>query len=125
MDKSRRRLIRGAAGLLIGGFFKFVTAAMLGHKADVAVMSLAPDWRTQRTLQTALVRAGLEITDESLTAAANLAARYVSDRFLPDKAIDLIGASGADDGSGYRRVVEGQRHGHLRRRPSAGIPDLS
>ena len=40
-----------------------ITAALLGHKADVAFMALAPDWRTQRTLQTALVRAGLEITD--------------------------------------------------------------
>ena len=40
-----------------------ITAAVLGHKADVAFMALAPDWRTQRTLQTALVRAGLEITD--------------------------------------------------------------
>jgi ATP-dependent Clp protease ATP-binding subunit ClpC len=32
----------------------------------------------------------LEITDEALDAAARLAARYVPDRFLPDKAIDLI-----------------------------------
>ena len=40
-----------------------ITAAMLGHKADVAFMTLAPDWRTQRTLQTALVHAGLEIVD--------------------------------------------------------------
>jgi len=32
----------------------------------------------------------LEITDSALTAAANLAARYIADRFLPDKAIDLI-----------------------------------
>ena len=40
-----------------------ITAALLGHKADVAFMALAPDWRTQRTLQTALVRAGLEVTD--------------------------------------------------------------
>ena len=32
----------------------------------------------------------LEITDEALNAAAHLAARYVPDRFLPDKAIDLI-----------------------------------
>jgi ATP-dependent Clp protease ATP-binding subunit ClpC len=30
------------------------------------------------------------ITDEALKAAANLADRYISDRFLPDKAIDLI-----------------------------------
>lgn len=32
----------------------------------------------------------LKITDEALVAAANLASRYVTDRFLPDKAIDLI-----------------------------------
>ncbi|ACZ42256.1 ATPase AAA-2 domain protein [Thermobaculum terrenum ATCC BAA-798] len=32
----------------------------------------------------------LKITDEALKAAAYLAARYVSDRFLPDKAIDLV-----------------------------------
>jgi len=30
------------------------------------------------------------ITDEALEAAANLADRYISERFLPDKAIDLI-----------------------------------
>jgi ATP-dependent Clp protease ATP-binding subunit ClpC len=32
----------------------------------------------------------LKISDESLHSAANLASRYVTDRFLPDKAIDLI-----------------------------------
>jgi len=32
----------------------------------------------------------LEITDEAIEAAAHLSARYVPDRFLPDKAIDLI-----------------------------------
>ena len=32
----------------------------------------------------------LKISDEALKAAANLAARYVTDRFMPDKAIDLI-----------------------------------
>ncbi len=32
----------------------------------------------------------VEITDEALAAAAELADRYISDRFLPDKAIDLI-----------------------------------
>lgn len=33
---------------------------------------------------------GLTITDEAITAAAKLSQRYISDRFLPDKAIDLI-----------------------------------
>ena len=32
----------------------------------------------------------LEITDEALQAAASLATRFIPDRFLPDKAIDLI-----------------------------------
>ncbi|AZZ65622.1 AAA family ATPase [Metamycoplasma phocicerebrale] len=32
----------------------------------------------------------VKIEDEALVAAANLSARYISDRFLPDKAIDLI-----------------------------------
>ncbi|MBI4322468.1 MAG: ATP-dependent Clp protease ATP-binding subunit [Chloroflexi bacterium] len=32
----------------------------------------------------------LEISDEALKAAAELAARYITDRFLPDKAIDLV-----------------------------------
>jgi ATP-dependent Clp protease ATP-binding subunit ClpC len=37
----------------------------------------------------------LIITDEALDAAANLAARYVPDRFMPDKAIDLIDEAGS------------------------------
>jgi ATP-dependent Clp protease ATP-binding subunit ClpC len=37
----------------------------------------------------------LEITDEALVAAAHLAARYVPDRFMPDKAIDLIDEASA------------------------------
>jgi len=32
----------------------------------------------------------LSITDEALSAAATLSARYIPDRFLPDKAIDLV-----------------------------------
>ncbi|MHB0876546.1 MAG: ATP-dependent Clp protease ATP-binding subunit [Anaerolineae bacterium] len=37
----------------------------------------------------------LSITDSSLEAAAKLAARYIHDRFLPDKAIDLIDEAGS------------------------------
>ena len=37
----------------------------------------------------------LKITDEALTAAANLGDRYISDRYLPDKAIDLIDEAGS------------------------------
>ncbi|MBI4728277.1 MAG: ATP-dependent Clp protease ATP-binding subunit [Acidobacteria bacterium] len=37
----------------------------------------------------------VSILDEALVAAANLADRYISDRFLPDKAIDLIDEAGS------------------------------
>lgn len=33
---------------------------------------------------------GVHITDNALITAANLSARYITDRFLPDKAIDLV-----------------------------------
>ncbi|MFZ3580285.1 ATP-dependent protease ATP-binding subunit ClpC [Virgibacillus sp. DJP39] len=35
------------------------------------------------------------ITDEAIEAAANLSNRYITDRFLPDKAIDLIDEAGS------------------------------
>ncbi|HYS40795.1 MAG TPA: ATP-dependent Clp protease ATP-binding subunit [Pseudonocardiaceae bacterium] len=37
----------------------------------------------------------VSITDSALVAAATLADRYINDRFLPDKAIDLIDEAGA------------------------------
>ncbi|MCA9907679.1 MAG: ATP-dependent Clp protease ATP-binding subunit [Anaerolineae bacterium] len=37
----------------------------------------------------------VEITDDAIETAANLSARYVPDRFLPDKAIDLIDEAAA------------------------------
>ncbi|KAA5829604.1 ATP-dependent Clp protease ATP-binding subunit [Saccharopolyspora hirsuta] len=37
----------------------------------------------------------VSITDSALVAAASLADRYINDRFLPDKAIDLIDEAGA------------------------------
>ncbi|MFP5353211.1 MAG: Clp protease N-terminal domain-containing protein, partial [Actinomycetota bacterium] len=37
----------------------------------------------------------VQITDQGLVAAANLADRYISDRYLPDKAIDLIDEAGS------------------------------
>ncbi|MBN2187672.1 MAG: ATP-dependent Clp protease ATP-binding subunit [Dehalococcoidia bacterium] len=37
----------------------------------------------------------LNISDEALQAAASLATRYIADRFLPDKAIDLVDEAGS------------------------------
>ncbi len=55
----------------------------------------------------------LTITDEALEAAARLAARFVPDRFLPDKAIDLV-----DEAASRVRVfrVTRQANGTVRRR---------
>ena len=41
------------------------------------------------------VNHGVEITDPAIVAAAELSARYITDRFLPDKAIDLIDEAAA------------------------------
>ena len=44
----------------------------------------------------------VEITDEAITTAAKLAKRYVADRFLPDKAIDLV-----DEAASLARIKRG------------------
>jgi ATP-dependent Clp protease ATP-binding subunit ClpC len=44
----------------------------------------------------------VEITDEAITQAAKLAKRYIADRFLPDKAIDLI-----DEAASLARIKRG------------------
>ena len=38
---------------------------------------------------------GVEITDEALEAAVKMSVRYINDRFLPDKAIDLVDEASA------------------------------
>lgn len=38
---------------------------------------------------------GVRITDAAILAAANLSSRYISDRFLPDKAVDLVDEAAA------------------------------
>ncbi len=38
---------------------------------------------------------GVRITDSAIVAAANLSNRYITDRFLPDKAIDLVDEAGS------------------------------
>ncbi len=52
----------------------------------------------------------VEITDEAIEQAANLSARYVPDRFLPDKAIDLI-----DEASARLRMYKSPEAAQVRR----------
>ena len=42
------------------------------------------------------VHHGVKITDSALVAAATLSSRYIADRFLPDKAIDLVDEAAAN-----------------------------
>ena len=55
----------------------------------------------------------VEITDDAIETAANLSARYIPDRFLPDKAIDLIDEAAArlrmyksPEAAAVRRVMD-------------------
>ncbi|MBX3066475.1 MAG: ATP-dependent Clp protease ATP-binding subunit [Anaerolineae bacterium] len=52
----------------------------------------------------------LDITEEAVSAAAHLSARYVPDRFLPDKAIDLI-----DEGASRVRMYKSPEAIRVRR----------
>jgi len=51
------------------------------------------------------------ITDEALIAAVHLSARYIQDRFLPDKALDLI-----DEAAARARVQRSTVPDHIRRK---------
>ena len=59
------------------------------------------------------VHHGVRITDSALVAAATLSHRYISDRFLPDKAIDLMDEAA----SRLRMQVEFEARGARRARP--------
>lgn len=59
----------------------------------------------------------VEITDDSIESAAHLSARYIPDRFLPDKAIDLIDEAAArlrmyksPEAAQVRRIMEDIEH---------------
>jgi chlorite dismutase len=58
-----RDMVLAALESAADGDDQIVTAALLGHKADVAVMALSADQWRLRALQTALVAAGLDLVD--------------------------------------------------------------
>ncbi len=53
---------------------------------------------------------GVSVSDEVLYDTVNLAQRYINDRFMPDKAIDLL-----DETSAYLRVDKGKVPPHVRK----------
>ncbi|MEV3923645.1 ATP-dependent Clp protease ATP-binding subunit [Actinomadura coerulea] len=69
----------------------------------------------------------VRFTDEALVAAVDLSSRYLTDRFLPDKAIDLIDQAGArvrlrSTRNGGRRELE-QRLDQRRREKDQAVAD--
>ena len=57
------------------------------------------------------VHHGVRITDSALVAAATLSHRYITDRFLPDKAIDLVDEAGVAAPDGDRLDAGRARRG--------------
>ena len=51
---------------------------------------------------------GVKITDESLRAAVKLSSRYIQDRFLPDKAIDLV-----DEAASRLKIISGAENSEI------------
>lgn len=72
-----------------------------------------PDEQTTRRILEGLRKIyekyhGLKITDEAIDAAVRLSVRYINDRFLPDKAIDLIDEACSKKKIGYMGSVISQ-----------------
>ena len=61
---------------------------------------------------------GVRIRDAALVAAAVLSHRYIADRFLPDKAIDLVDEAGVAAAHGDRLVAGRARRGRAARAPA-------
>jgi len=58
-----RAAAEGAVKAAVAADAQVVVASMLGHKCDLAVMALHPDWSVLRGLQSALQAAGLDVVD--------------------------------------------------------------
>ena len=61
----------------------------------------------------------VQISDAALVAAATLSDRYITARFLPDKAIDLVDEAGVAAADGDRLPAGGDRRAAAQRRPAA------
>ncbi len=66
------------------------------QKIDVIEPDVEDTYRILKGLKTRFEEHyGLRYTDKALRAASELAAKYINDRFMPDKAIDVIDEAGA------------------------------
>ena len=89
-----------------GIFEKDRALARRFQKVDVLEPSVEDTWQILRGLKSRFEEHHeLKYTDEALKAAAELADRYINDKHMPDKAIDVIDEAGA-----YQRLLpEAQR----------------
>ena len=79
IDEYRKYIEKDAA---LERRFQPVTVEEPGEEESISIMKgLRPRYEEHHRVT---------ITDDALTAAVRLSARYINDRFLPDKAIDLI-----------------------------------
>ena len=74
-----------------------VVASILGHKADVAVMALHPDWTVLRALQSGLQAAGLRVVDSyvSLTEVSEYA-KGMPEHLLNERLYPTLPPAGKD-----------------------------
>jgi ATP-dependent Clp protease ATP-binding subunit ClpA len=88
-----------------GIFEKDRALARRFQKVDVLEPSVQDTYQILRGLKSRFEEHDLKYTDEALKAAAELADRYINDKHMPDKAIDVIDEAGA-----YQRLLpEDQR----------------
>ena len=88
IEEYRRHIEKDAA---LERRFQSVTVSEPSHDEAIAIISGLKDKYEAHH--------GLKITDEAILAAVELSARYIPDRFLPDKAIDLI-----DEAAAMKRI---------------------
>lgn len=75
-DRTDREGVVAAVKAAEGGDHQVIAFSVLGHKADIGVMAIGPDWVRLRSLQTALQAAGLEVVSSyvSLTEVSEYTA---------------------------------------------------
>jgi len=98
-----------------GIFEKDHALARRFQKIDVEEPSVEDTFMILKGLKSRLEsHHGLKFKTEALNTAAELAARYINDRFLPDKAIDVVDEAGA-----YQNLLPTSK-----RKKVIGIPEI-
>lgn len=84
-DRTDAAAVAAAVKTAVDADHQVVTAAILGHKADLCVLALGPDLRVLRRLQTELTAAGLAVVDSyvSLTEVSEYAKGMPAEMLTP------------------------------------------